>query len=143
MGFGCEDYLLFFKHHVIQILFTVMNFQDIYFRQWKEKKIRNIYSLKLNSYFRGTVKGTQDWEFFWLRFWNLRYFFVIYVKILRFYTQKFLIGPLLGEVGFFRVVLGLRRMKKNFELGQKFFFYFLQLWTPNMTQYQFFENSIS
>ncbi len=25
-----------------------------------------------------TFKGTQDWEFFWLRFWNLRYFFVSY-----------------------------------------------------------------
>jgi hypothetical protein len=81
------------------------------------------------------VKGTQDWEFFWLRFWNLRYFFVSYVKILRFYKKKFLIGPLLGEVRFFRVVLGLRKMKKKFEVGQNFLFYFLQLWTLNMTQY--------
>ncbi len=80
-------------------------------------------------------KGTQDWEFFLLRFWNLRYFFVSYVKILRFYKKFFLIGPLLGEVRFFRVVLGLRRMKKNFEVGQKLFFYFLQLWTLNMNQY--------
>ena len=31
-----------------------------------------------------------------------------------FREKKFLIGPLLGEVRFFRVVLGLRRMKKNF-----------------------------
>ncbi len=69
------------------------------------------------------VKGTQDWEFFWLRFWNLHYFFVSYVKILRFYKKKFLIGPLLGEVRFFRVVLGLRGMKKKFELGPKFFFF--------------------
>ncbi len=69
-------------------------------------------------------KGTQDWEFFWLRFWNLRYFFVSYVKTLRFYQKIFLIRPLLGEVRFFRVVLGLRGMKKNFELGQKFFFFF-------------------
>ncbi len=67
-------------------------------------------------------KGTQDWEFFWLRFWNLRYFFVSYVKILRFSKKNFLIGPLLGEVRFFRVVIGLRRMKKNFELGPKKFF---------------------
>ncbi len=29
-------------------------------------------------------KGTQDWEFFWLRFWNLYFFVVSYVKILRF-----------------------------------------------------------
>ncbi len=89
------------------------------------------------------LKGTQDWEFFWLRFWNLRYFFVSYVKILRFYKNNFLIGPLLGEVRFFRVVLGLRGMKKNFEQGQKFFFSFLQLWTLNMTQYSFYENSIN
>ncbi len=27
---------------------------------------------------RRIFKGTQDWEFFWLRFWNLRYFFVSY-----------------------------------------------------------------
>jgi hypothetical protein len=68
---------------------------------------------------------------------------VSYVKILRFYKKKFLIGPLLGEVRFFRVVLGLRGMKKKFELGQKFFFFFLQLWTLNMTQYSFFENSVN
>jgi hypothetical protein len=30
------------------------------------------------------LKGTQDWDFFWLRFWNLYYFFISYVKILRF-----------------------------------------------------------
>jgi hypothetical protein len=89
------------------------------------------------------LKGTQDWEFFWLRFWNLRYFFVSYVKILKFYKKNFWIGPLLGEVRFFRVVLGLRGMKKNFELGKKNFFFFLQLWTQNMTKYSFFENSIN
>jgi hypothetical protein len=70
------------------------------------------------------VKGTQDWEFFWLRFLNLRYFFVSYVKILRFYKKKFLLGPLLREVQFFRVVLGLRGINKNFEVGQNFFFIF-------------------
>ncbi len=82
---------------------------------------------------RGRLKGTQDWEFFWLRFWNLRYFFVSYVKILRFKKKFFLIGPLLGEVGFFRGVLGLRGMKKNLELGQKIFFLLFQLWTLYMT----------
>jgi hypothetical protein len=50
----------------------------------------------------------------------------------------FLIGPLLGEVRFFRVVLGLRGMKKIFELGKNFLVFFLQLWTLNMTQYYFF-----
>ncbi len=34
-------------------------------------------------------KGTQDWDFLWLRFWNLFYFFFIYVKILRFYKKNF------------------------------------------------------
>ncbi len=37
-----------------------------------------------------------------------------------FTKKKFLIGPFLGEVRFFRVVLGLRGMKKIFELGQIF-----------------------
>ncbi len=73
-----------------------------------------------------TMSGGGDFfEFFWLRFWNLRYFFVSFVKILRFYKNNFLIGPLLGEVRFFRVVLGLRGMRKNFELckKKKFFFF--------------------
>jgi hypothetical protein len=69
------------------------------------------------------LKGTQDWEFFWLRFWNLRYFFVSYVKILRFYKKIFWLGHY-WEVRFFRVVLGLRGMKINFELGPKNFFFF-------------------
>ena len=34
-----------------------------------------------------------------------------------------MIGPLWGELRLFRVVLGLRRMKKFFELGQTFFFF--------------------
>ncbi len=39
-----------------------------------------------------------------LRFWNLYYFFISYVKILRFYKKSFLIRPLLGEIRFFRLV---------------------------------------
>jgi hypothetical protein len=44
-----------------------------------------------------------------------------------FAKKIFLIWPVLDEVRFFRVVLGLRGMKKNFELGQKkiFLFFFL------------------
>ncbi len=71
-----------------------------------------------------SLKGTQEWEFFWLRFWILYYFIVSYVKILRFCIKNFLIGPVLEEVRFFRVVLGLRGMKKFFELGQKNIFNF-------------------
>ncbi len=52
------------------------------------------------------------------------YFFVSHVKILRFHKKIFWVGPFWGEVRFFRVVLGLRRMKKNFELGQIFFIFF-------------------
>jgi hypothetical protein len=89
-----------------------------------------------------TLKGTQDWEFFWLLFWNLHYFFVSYVKILRFYQKNFLIGPFLGEVRFFRVVLGLRGMKKNFELGQKFFF-FSSIMGPKYDPILVFENSVN
>ncbi len=76
------------------------------------------------------LKGTQDWEFFWLRFWNLRFFFVNYLKILRFYQQIFLIGPLLEEVRFFRVVLGLRGMKTKFWGRSKFFIFFFFNYGP-------------
>ncbi len=48
--------------------------------------------------------------------------FVSYVKILRFYRKICLFMPLLEELRFFRAVLGLCRMKKNFEGGQKIFF---------------------
>ncbi len=41
-----------------------------------------------------------------------------------------MIGPLLGEVRFFRVVLGLRRMKTNFELGQTIFLFFFSFVNP-------------
>ncbi len=79
------------------------------------------------------LKGTQEWEFFWLRFWILYCFIVSYVKILRFCKKNFLIGPVLEEVRFFRVVLRLRRMKKNFELGQENIFLFFYLWTLYMS----------
>ncbi len=52
------------------------------------------------------------------------YSIISYGKILRFFKKNFLIGPVLEEVRFFRVVLGLRGMEKNFELGQKFLFLF-------------------
>ncbi len=60
---------------------------------------------------RGCLKGTQEWEFFWLRFWILYYFIVSYVKLLRFSKKNFLTGPVLEEVRFFRVVLGLAEWK--------------------------------
>jgi hypothetical protein len=45
-------------------------------------------------------------------------------------AKKILIGPLLGEVRFFCLVLGLRRMKKYFELGQNFFSFVNPLYEP-------------
>jgi len=48
----------------------------------------------------------------------------MHVKILRFMTKIFLIGLVLEEVRFFRVVLRLRGMGKNFELGQKIYIFF-------------------
>ena len=84
--------------------FTFCNIlRNVTFTLWK---FYILYCFVLTNH----VKGTQDWEFFWLRFWNLPYFFDSYVKILGFYKKNFLIGPLLGEVRFFRVVLGLRRI---------------------------------
>ncbi len=50
-------------------------------------RIRTVLILVAGSVFRERIrihrlklplKGTQVWEFFWLRFWNLRYFFVSY-----------------------------------------------------------------
>ena len=64
-------------------------------------------------------QGTQDWDFFWFRFWNLYYFFDSYVKILRFKKKNFLIEPFWGEVRFFHVVLRLRGIKIVVNLGQK------------------------
>jgi hypothetical protein len=47
-----------------------------------------------------------------------------------YFAKKFLNGPVLGEVRFFRVVLRLRGMKKNFELGQKIFLFFFSFMNP-------------
>jgi hypothetical protein len=79
------------------------------------------------------IKGTLEWKFLWLRFWILYYFIVSYVKILRFSKKNFLIGPVLEEVLFFRVVLGLRGMKKIFKLGQKNIYLFIYLLTLYMS----------
>ncbi len=51
------------------------------------------------------------------------YLFVSYVKILRFYPKKILIGSLLGEVRFFRAPRTTQKEKK-FELGKKKIFFF-------------------
>jgi hypothetical protein len=60
----------------------------------------------------------------------LSYVIVSYAKIIRFWGKKFLIGPLWGELRLFRVVLRLRGMKKNFELGQKNILFFSSFMNP-------------
>jgi hypothetical protein len=50
-----------FWNHVIQILSRQMYFQDIFSHLWKVKVfIGNMYSLKSNTYFWGTVMFVQD-----------------------------------------------------------------------------------
>jgi hypothetical protein len=51
-----------------------------------------------------SFKGTQDWDFLWLRFWNLYYFFISYVKILRFYQKKNFYQAIIGGDTIFRLV---------------------------------------
>ncbi len=55
-------------------------------------------------YSQSWLKGTQDWEFFWLRIWILYYFIVSYAQTLRFCKKNFLIGPRMGEIRLFRLV---------------------------------------
>jgi hypothetical protein len=46
------------------------------------------------------------------------------------FVKKFLIGPLWGEVGLFRVVLRLRGIKIVFNLGPNFCFYKSYMYDP-------------
>jgi hypothetical protein len=61
-----EDWQAFFLPYLHEIIST------------KARMIILYIFLNLIAYFAyvKSLKGTQDWEFFWLRFWNLRYFFV-------------------------------------------------------------------
>jgi hypothetical protein len=54
---------------------------------WMAKQLQ--FRIELNTLSWNNIKGTQDWDLFWLRFWNLYYFFISYVKILRFYQKIF------------------------------------------------------
>ncbi len=62
-------------------------------------------------------KGTQDWEFFWLRFWNLHYFFVSYAKILRFYKKKFWLAHYWGGTSGFWPQVRARALRASVFLG--------------------------
>ncbi len=81
-------------------------------------KLNNTYTL---------IKGTQDWEFFWLRFWNLYYFFVSYVKILRFYRKFFFVCDIIGGVTIFPRGPRTTQNEKKFWGRSKNFFFFLQM----------------
>ncbi len=74
-------------------------------------------------------KGTQAWEFFGLRYWNLYFFVVSYAEMLRFRLKKKFVGPLLGEIGLFCVYWDYAEWKKNFKLGN-IFCYFSSLKCP-------------
>ncbi len=71
---------------------------------------------------RVPLKGTQDWEFFWLRFWNLHYFFVSYVKILRFYKKKNFVWAIIGGGTIFPRSPRTTQNEKNFWVRSKNFF---------------------
>jgi hypothetical protein len=71
--------------------------------------------------FPGSLKVHKIENFFGFDF---EIFTICYVKILRFYRKFFWFVPLLGELRFFRVVLRLCVMKKNFEGGKKKFVFF-------------------
>jgi hypothetical protein len=134
----------FTLYRVLYAFHSRMNEINLIFILWQREKLSlggtislsNVWPLSLPTSEGGKCarwqtlqrKGTQDWDFFWLRFWNLYYFFVSYVKILRFYKIIFLLGPFWGEVRFFHVVLGLREIKIIFNLGQKIFFFQHHIW---------------
>ncbi len=52
---------------------------------------------------RVQLKGTQGWEFFGLRYWNLYFSVVSNAEMLRFRLKKNFVGPLLGEIWLFCV----------------------------------------
>jgi hypothetical protein len=60
------------------------------------------------------LKGTQEWELFWLRFWILYYFIVSYVQILRFCKKNFFDQATIG--GDTIIPLSLRISRIEFSL---------------------------
>ena len=65
------------------------------------------------------LKGTQAWDILWLRFRILHYFLVTYAYMVRFCKKNFLVGPLLGEIGLFRVYSVYAERRFFCELGKK------------------------
>ncbi len=88
------------------------NFECYFFYQIRNIKCKN-YQRSYRNYLLNIIslqkifiswhnpfKGTQDWDFFWLWFWNLYYFFISFVKILRFYKKNFWSGHYCGRYDF-------------------------------------------
>ncbi len=78
--------------------------------------------LRYSRYHIILFKGTQEWEFFWLRFWILYYFIVIYVKILRFCKKKLFDLASIGEGTIFPRSPRTTRNEKNFWARSKKYF---------------------
>ncbi len=65
--------LVYYVSYLLHLLFWYRPLNLFVYMRTSKRECRGIrFSL---------LKSKQDWEFFWLRFWNLRYFFVSYVKI--------------------------------------------------------------
>ncbi len=69
--------------------------------------------------------GTQAWEFFGLRNWNLYFFVVSYAEMLRFRLKQVFVGLLLGKKGLFCVYWDYAEWKIFCKLG-KIFLLFLK-----------------
>jgi hypothetical protein len=121
----CNNFLRDFNYLEMSIIFCIVwNLHSIVFlaktKTWvaffanleckrSKRKIKKIQKYKLiflsisfNFHFIpiNRFKGTQDWDFFWLRFWNLYYFFLSYVKILRLKNFFFWSGHYWGRYDF-------------------------------------------
>jgi hypothetical protein len=98
------DCIRVLQNWVFLTLLNFLSFWDGNLWDWIYVTLFHTVFCILNSWPWNKLKGTQDWEFFWLWFWILCYFIVSYAQILRFCKKHFLIRPLLGEIQLFRAV---------------------------------------
>ncbi len=116
------------QNTVKQFLFAIKSSSLSIYTRLPFKK-RQFSSQKLISsliWHAGIPLGTQEWEFFWLRFWTLYYFIVSYVKILRF-SKKYFFDWASIEKGtiFPRSPRTTRNEKKFWARSKNIFFIFL------------------
>ncbi len=81
--------LLFFKIHrtAVLVLFFYLLWWHWNFQKWPHPVFYVLIFMLLYSTLE-RFKGTQAWEFFGLRFWNLYFFVVSYAEMLRFCLKK-------------------------------------------------------